>query len=93
MAKQDRARAFYDNSALIRRLNHRYPRAFRAVWELYLKALQFRYGDNVPPLHPTTPLLQARRWKIPQYQTSGNDTGPRILFFSFTGWSIHDSST
>lgn len=87
MAKQEWARALYENNALIKRLNHNYPRAFRAVWELYLKALQFRYRDSLPPLHPTTPLLQARRWKIPQYKTSGNDSDPRILFFSFTGWS------
>lgn len=81
-------RQVYERNAFIRYLNHQNPRGFRMLWEVYLTWAELRNRRaGQPPLHPATPILQARKWRKPAAPKS--TAAKKILFFSFTGWSKH----
>jgi hypothetical protein len=69
-------------------VNSRHPRLFRLVWEAFLALHAVRVARTWQdaPLHPATPVVQARRLPRPVRPAAGVG-GRRILIFSFTGWS------
>jgi hypothetical protein len=88
----DLTRTLYEKNPLLKHLNWYHPKLFRLIWEAYLTGLKLRatLQNSKLPLHPTTPIIQAREWAgVTPSITKDAATDQRILFFSFTGWSTH----